>query len=164
MASRSCNPCTGIWFCFPVTLQFCLCRLRVCTYILWSAEAFPKCRTATCSPSPATHVIIAVQTQKHFSQGRIEILQLITPLESHFFTKKYGGNEIVVDGFKKMQLLGRDMGLELCGFAPDVSVSVVKHPMVTIPKSLSGQAATLPQLRKKDCCPQRQGRQSTTVF
>ena len=53
----------------------------------------------------------------------------------------------MVDGFKKMQLLGRDMGLELCGFAPDVSVIVVKHPMVTIPKSLSGQAATLPQLR-----------------
>ena len=69
----------------------------------------------------------------------------------------------MVDGFKKMQLLGRDMGLELCGFAPDVSVIVVKHPMVTIPKSLSGQAATRPQLRKR-LPPQRQGRQSTTVF
>ena len=67
---------------------------------------------------PNTREYFAVQTQ-HFSQGRKEILQLITPLfYPTLFTKKYGGDEFVVDGFKNMQLLGRDMGLEPCGFAP----------------------------------------------
>ena len=87
-----------------------------CRYILWSSQTSPN--WATCSPSPTQESIllsklnISVKAVKRFSNS-----------SRHFFyptlfTKKYGGDEIVVDGFKNMQLLGRDMGLEPCGFAP----------------------------------------------